>query len=124
MRARPAPGVGGYLSGIVAGIWVALAWRNPENTYYIAPLLAAAAFPLSQRVRLGRLSRREAAWAGIGGLLNVIVATVLLLVAGKFDGNAVLGFWPPAVEALAFGLLGAVAGAWLAQAAASSVVRR
>ena len=125
MRRRAPTGIGGYLSGIVAGIWVALAWRNPENTYYIAPLLAAAAFPISQRVRLGRLSWRDASWAAAGGLVNALVATGLLLAAGKFDGKAVLGFWHPAVEAVAFGVVGAVVGAWAAQVRApASLVRR
>ena len=113
-RMRRGSGVPTYLSGIVAGVWVVLAWTNPTNTYFIAPLLVGAAFPIGQWFTLGRLSRAEALGAATGGLVNVAVATGLLTVADRLRGDAVLAGWHPGVEALVLGLAGVGATAALA----------
>ncbi len=105
-----------YTSGVVAAIWVVLAWVNPDNTYHLAPVLAAGIFPVAQRVRHGRLVALQAAGAAAGGYLNVLIVTGLLAWLGKLEGPSLLPFGDAAVEALVFGAIGAVAGAALAYA--------
>ena len=39
------------VSGGVGVIWLVLAWRNPSLTYHFAPLIGAAAGPLSLRTQ-------------------------------------------------------------------------
>lgn len=124
MSERAAGGLSGYLSGIIAGIWVALAWQNPENTYYIAPFLVAASFPIAQRVKVGRLNRRDALWSAGGGMINVLVATGLLFTTGKLDGTSLLSFWGPAPEAVFLGLVGALLGGAIAQARVPATLAR
>ncbi len=103
-----------YTSGVVAAVWVVLAWLNPESTYHLAPVLAAGIFPVAQRVRHGRLRPAQAAGAGAGGYLNVLIVTGLLAWIDKLQGPSLLPFGGAAVEALVLGALGAVAGAALA----------
>lgn len=105
-----------YTSGVVAAVWVALAWFNPDNTYHAAPLLAAGIFPVAQRLRHGRLTAGQAVGAAAGGYLNVLVVTVLLTVVDKLEGPSLLPFGDAAVEALVFGAAGSLLGAAAAHA--------
>ncbi len=103
-----------YTSGVVAAVWVVLAWLNPESTYHAAPVLAAGIFPVAQRLRHGRLRPVQAAGAGAGGYLNVLIVTGLLAWLGKLQGPSLLPFGSAAVEALIFGAAGAVVGGLVA----------
>ncbi len=111
-----------YASGIVAAIWVILAWVNPDNTYHAAPPLVAGIFPVMHRIRLGRLEPKGAAAAGIGGYANLLLVTGVLWITVRLDGPALFGLDSPAIEALILGAAGSVAGALVAMA--PSLLRR
>ncbi len=113
-----------YTSGVVAAVWVVLAWLNPDSTYHLAPVLAAGIFPVAQRLRHGRLAPAHAAGAGAGGYLNVLVVTALLTWLDKLQGPSLLPFGNAAVEALVFGAVGAVVGAALAYAPRPAALTR
>lgn len=112
--ARPRRDPTFYLSGLVAALWVALAWSNPETTYHAAPPLVAGVFPAAHRWRAGALPPGAAVAAGFGGWINVLVVGVALRIADLLRGPSLLPFGDAFVEALLLGALGALGGAALA----------
>ena len=113
-----------YASGIVAALWVLLAWLNPENTYHAAPPLIAGIFPVMHRLRLGRLGWRGAAAAGFGGYLNLLLVTGLLWITDRLEGPALFGLEHAAVEGLILGVAGSVGGAVVAMLPTPALLQR
>jgi hypothetical protein len=100
-----------YLSGLLAALWVVLAFLNPETTYHLAPVLVAGAYPVGLRRRANRRVRLGmAAAAAVGSLLVALVVTLALWLAGRLDGPTLLPFGDAAVESVVFALTGAVIG--------------
>ncbi len=104
-----------YLSGAFGAIWVMMAWSWPENSYFMFPVLAAAAVPVSYRLIAGRtLPLGTSIGAAVAGLLNVILLSAMLTIAGKLEGPTMLPAGGAMVDAILLGLTGAVAGTLLA----------
>ena len=109
MESRPPRAV--YLSVVLAAAWVALAWIRPTTTWHLGPFLTAAAVGVGYRLAgSGRLSWAAGAGTAVAGLTNALVATVVLAIAGKFDGASLLPAGGPLAEALLASLLGGAAG--------------
>lgn len=99
---------------VVAAIWVTLARGNPTMTYHFAPVVAAAAWPVLERVWAGRPVKLAAAVAAAaGGAAIALVAVVVLACTGTLRGLALLGVAVPA-EAIAGAVAGGVLGLVLA----------
>ncbi len=113
LRLRRSPYI--YLSGAFGAIWVMMAWSWPENSYFMFPVLAAAAVPVSHRLIAGRtLPLGTSIGAAVAGLLNVILLSAMLAIAGKLEGPTMLGAGGGVVDATLLGLMGAVVGTLLA----------
>ena len=71
---RPPFGIAN-LSGLLAAMWVILAWINPELTYHLAPPLVAGSFPIGHRLRVSQpLNGVQAFATFVGALLPAIQA--------------------------------------------------
>ena len=93
-------------------MWTGLALRHPTLTYHLAPVLAAAAWPLAARITRGRTSVAVGLRAAGGGLLVTALATAELNTLDALRGPALIGG-----SATTEALLGALAGAaWGARA--------
>ena len=104
-----------YLSGAFGAIWVMMAWSWPENSYFMFPVLAAAAVPISYRLMAGHtLPLGISIGAAVAGLLNVILLSAILTIAGKLEGPTMLQAGGAMLDAILLGLMGAVAGTLLA----------
>ena len=104
-----------YVSGAFGAIWVFASWSRPGNSYFMFPLLVAAAVPVSYRLVARRaLPMSIAVGSAIAGLLNVFLLAALLTIGGKLEGPAILPLGGLVVEAILLGLLGALAGIFLA----------
>ena len=99
------------LSGLLAALWVLLAWLNPDVTYHLAPILVAGAFPVGHRLRVGQpLTPVQGVATFIGSLINLGVATGILTWAGKLEGPSLLPTGGAVLESVVFGVgAGAVA---------------
>jgi hypothetical protein len=104
-----------YVSGAFGAIWVLMAWSRPENSYFMFPILVAAAVPVSYRLIAGRaLPIGIAMGASIAGILNVFLLAAMLAIAGKLDGPTMLPVGGSVVDAVLLGLIGGAAGALIA----------
>jgi len=100
------------LSGLLAGIWVVLAWLNPDVTYHLGPILVAASFPIGHRLRAGaRLLPFQGFATFVGAGLNVGVATGILAWADKLRGPSLLPSGGAVIEAVVFGAVAGIAAA-------------
>lgn len=100
-----------YLSGVLAGLWVLVAFLNPENAYYLFPILIAGAVPVSYRVALRKpVDLGSAIGGAVAGLFTVALTAALLWYADRLQGPELLPMGGPFLDALALGLLGAVIG--------------
>ena len=100
------------LSGLLAALWVILAWLNPEVTYHLAPPLVAGSFPFGHRLRVKRrLNGIQAFATFVGALFNVGIAIAILAVADKLQGPSLLPTGGAVLESLVFGLVGAAIAA-------------
>ena len=105
-----------YVSGAFGAIWVLMAWSRPENSFFLFPVLVAAAVPVSYRLIAGRgLPIGIALGAAIAGLLNVFLLAAMLAIAGKLNGPTLLPVGGSVVDAMMLGFLGAAGGAPLAR---------
>ena len=105
------------LSGLLAGLWVLLAWLNPDLTYHLAPILVAGAFPIGHRLRVAApLNPVQAFATFVGSCLNVGVAAGILAWADRLRGPSLLPSGGAVLEAFIFG---AAAGSIAALIAAS-----
>lgn len=96
----------------VTTMWTGLALRQPTITYHLAPVLAAAAWPLVARATRGRTTMAVGLRAAGGGLLVTALATAELNTLDALRGPALIGG-----SATTEALLGALAGAaWGARA--------
>jgi len=103
-----------YLSGVLAGLWVLVASLNPENDYFLFPILIAGAVPISYRVSLRTPVDLPTAIGGaMAGLFTVALTVVLLAVVDKLQGPGAL-FGSPIVDALVLGSIGAAVGVVIA----------
>ncbi|MEE8332185.1 MAG: hypothetical protein V3R84_10490 [Acidimicrobiia bacterium] len=103
------------LSGLLAALWVVLAWLNPDLTYHLAPILVAGAFPIGHRARVSQpLNPVQAFATFVGASLNVGVATGILAWADKLRGPSLLPTGGAVMEAVIFGALAAAAMAVVA----------
>jgi hypothetical protein len=110
-KRKPSFGIAN-LSGLLAALWVLLAWINQDTTYHVAPLLVAAAFPIGHRLRIaGPLRRAQSAATLVGAALNVGVAIGILAWADKLQGPSLLPTGGAVLESVVFGALGAVVAA-------------
>lgn len=103
-----------FIPGLFGAAWVVVAFAQPENNYFLFPMLTAGAMPVSYRLQAGLLlPRRLAAIAAVAGLTNVLLIAVLLAISGRLDGPPTLGIDSPIVDAGVWGLLGAAVAAVL-----------
>lgn len=104
--------------------WAALATRSPDVTYHLAPLAAAAAWPL--RARLARHVRLpiRAATAAAAGSLALTLATALALAAvGHLSGPS-LWHGSGALETVLAAIVGATWGWRVATRARPGLIGR
>lgn len=100
----------------VAVLWVVLAVRTPTTTYHLAPLLMAAAGPVTRRRLTGRPVPSRAALAVAGtGLAITVATTVVLAWLGLLAGPDLTGGTAPVVETMLLAVSGAAVGWWLAR---------
>lgn len=98
----------------VGVVWVVLAVWRPTTTWYLAPMLLAAAAPwvVAQDLRAGdRRALPRLAAAAVTGLLVSVLVTWVLAVAGRLRGPTLLGFSDPRTESLVLAGAGAVLAA-------------
>ena len=106
-----------YVSGAFGAIWVLIAWAQPGNSYYLFPMLVAAAMPVSYRLVAGRaLPMPVAVGSAVAGLLNVFLLAAILAIAGKLQGPTILPAGGAVVDSIVLGLVGATAGGFLSAA--------
>lgn len=87
-RARPHISSALWPVAICLG-WAALASRSPHVTYHLAPLAAAAAWPVSARLgQRGPLTTRAANVVTVGGLVLTLVTALVLAIGGSLGGPA------------------------------------
>ena len=105
----------GLYGGVLAAVWVMLAWLH-DTDYHFAPLLVAALVPLGVALagEPPPFSRRLAG-AAVGAVLT-LAATAALALSGHLDGPSLLPAGGAAAEAVAFSLAGAVIGLVLGMA--------
>ena len=104
-----------YVAGAFGAIWVLIAWSAPERSYFMFPVLVAAAVPVSYRLIAGRsLPIGIAIGASIAGLFNVVLLAAMLAIAGKLNGPTMLPAGGAVVDAIVLGVAGAIAGSVLA----------
>ncbi len=100
------------LSGLLAAVWVVLAWLRPEDTFHLAPALVAVAFPVGHRLRVRKpLLPAQALATCIGAAINVAVPTGILAWADRLRGPSLLPTGGAVLEAVVFGAVGAVLAA-------------
>ena len=108
---RPPFGIAN-LSGLLAAMWVILAWINPELTYHLAPPLVAGSFPIGHRLRVSQpLNGVQAFATFVGALVNFGIALGILTVADKLQGPSLLPTGGAVLESVVFGLAGAAIAA-------------
>ena len=106
-----------YLSGVFGSVWVLIAWSQPENNYFMFPVLIAAAMPVSYRLIAGRaLPKGLAIGASIAGLFNVFLLAAMLAIAGKLAGPSLLSADNNVIDSVVLAAGGAAIGAFLAMA--------
>jgi glutaredoxin-like protein len=99
----------------LALLWVLLAVRTPTTTYHLAPLLVAAAAPVTSRwLTRTPASPRPAAVLAVTSLAITGMATAALTWQGLLAGPDITGRAAPAVEAALLAVVGAVLGWWIA----------
>lgn len=97
-------------------LWLLLATRTPTTTYHLAPLVVAAAGPVTRRLLTGTpLSRRAAATLGAVSLLIAAAATAVAQWRGLFAGPDVTGGDGALAETVVVVAVGAGLGWWLAR---------
>ncbi|MDH3426679.1 MAG: hypothetical protein OEM22_08440 [Acidimicrobiia bacterium] len=100
------------LAGLLAGLWVVLAFIRPESTFHLAPILVGVGFPLGHRLRIRQpLTAGQAIATGIGSAINLAIAIGILTWADKLRGPSLLSFGGAITEAVVFGAVSAVVGA-------------
>jgi glutaredoxin len=100
----------------VAVLWVVLAVRTPTTTYHLAPLLMAAAAPVTRRRLTGTpVPTRAALAVAATGLVLTLASTGVLAWWGLLAGPDITGGTQPVVETVLLSVLGAAAGWWLAR---------
>jgi hypothetical protein len=93
-----------------AGVWSALALSNPTLTYHFAPLIVAAAWPVTRRTTDGRVERDRALRLAASAFALTVLTTLVLWLADAMRGPT---FWTEggAVwESVAFAFVGAAWG--------------
>lgn len=113
MLSRPyGPLLAATVAGVVfAAIWVLLAAVRPGVTFHLAPLIVAAAVPVTHRLTVGRSARPvEAAVGAVVGAGLAALTLAGLSVAGLLEGPALAPFDSVAAESLVAISLGVLAG--------------
>ncbi|GAB3394184.1 glutaredoxin family protein [Amycolatopsis echigonensis] len=106
---------GAVLSVVVAVAWFLLATAHPATTYHFAPMLVAAAWPVTRRWRTRTvLPGRVAVRTALGGATVAMVITALLAVRHALAGPTLLGTGGALTETLIAVAMGAVFGGVLA----------
>lgn len=100
------------LSIVVAAIWMGLAINRPESTFHFAPAVAAAAWPVTARIRSGAASNRAAGLAALGGLVVALAATLILEGVDALEGPEVIG-GSALGESIIASVVGAAWGGWV-----------
>lgn len=97
------------ISGAVGIVWIALAWRSPTLTYHFAPLIGAAAGPLSLRSQ-GRADGALTQRTGAMVVAMMWAITLFLEVTGRQLGPNFIEVGPAWPEAVLFAVIGAFVG--------------
>lgn len=104
-----------HISGVLAGLWVLLAWFNPDVTYHLAPILVGGAFPIGHRLRVKEpLNPVQAFATFVGACLNVGVAAGILAWADRLRGPSLLPTGGAVFEAMVFGAAAALVASVIA----------
>jgi glutaredoxin len=97
-------------------LWVLLAAGTPTTTYHFAPLLMAAAAPVTRRwLTRTPVPFQPATVLAATGLMMTWVTTAALAWRGMLAGPDVTGGGRPVAESVLLAVVGAVAGWWLAR---------
>lgn len=100
-----------YSSGLFSGVWVFMAWIQPETNFFLFPVLIGASLPVSHRLIVGRpLNSPAAMAAAIAAMLNVAITSLLLYFVDRLNGQAVIDGLNILAEAFIMGGLGAAGG--------------
>ncbi len=95
----------------LAVLWVAVAFLRSGTTFHLAPILVAAAFPVTVAYDTrDRMSMRHLALASVVGLAIALVATLILTLADMMTGPSLLPSGGAVTEAVVFSLIGAIGG--------------
>jgi glutaredoxin len=106
---------GAVLSVAAALVWFLLATTHPGTTYHVAPVLVAAAWPITRRWHTrAALSGRAAAATALGGAAVGLAATALLAVRHAMSGPTLTGSGTALTETLVAVAVGTVVGGVLA----------
>ena len=97
-----------YSAGL-AVLWVVLALLRSRTTFHLAPLLAAAVFPIVVAWD-GEDSYQQLTLASIGGLVVALIATSILALTGEMTGPSLLPFGGAVTESVLFAVVGTAAG--------------
>jgi hypothetical protein len=99
-----------YVSGVFAAAWAVAAWFRPEADFVVFPFLVAASFPLSYRLAMGPPPAPLAAGAASAGVINVVVVSLFLALAGILAPAQLIPAFGAVGEATFIGALGGVIG--------------
>lgn len=103
-------------SAAMSVLWLLMATAHPTTTYHFAPFVAAAAWPVLRRLRVGaRLSAVPAGVAVAGAAAFAVLTTMVLAVQGALHGPTLLDTHGAEIEALTGVALGAGAGTLVAR---------
>ena len=107
-------GRGVMLATLIAAAWVALALRDPDVTYHVAPLIAAGSAPVATRERSRPHKSRVSLIAGAASTTLVLVIIAALALTDHLEGPTIWHTRPAAVEATMLAIVGGVWGTWVA----------
>ena len=103
-------GRGVMLAALIAAAWVALALRDPDVTYHVAPLIAAGSAPVATRERSRPHKSRVSLIAGAASTTLVLVIIAALALTDHLEGPTIWHTRPAAVEATMLAIVGGVGG--------------
>lgn len=99
-----------------AAAWIVLALNSPTTTYHFAPMVAAAAWPVALRLRVGlRLSAKAVSVAAGRGIAVALAVTLALASTGALAGPTFFGTPHALAESLVMAGIGAVIGVLFAR---------
>lgn len=105
----------GILASVAAAmLWAVLAWRTPTSTHHFAPLVVAGVWGyIARHSESHQTTPADRVLMGVGGAALALGTQLVLTVADKLDGPALIEAVPVPTELALMSLLGAVIGSGL-----------